>query len=268
MSTAPIASSSTKRVHFAKTLVTASIPPEEYNEEVPRTPSPTWSDDSLPDTSSPSTPPSGSSAGRKDLPIVEGVTVAVHPLLEYNLYTRFTPLDWDLAQALSTITIREGRRDVKGKGKALVPADLAHPVTDPGLQEMDIQINGLTLWRPVQLSKAKLRSKAIQTGSPSSKNIPRGPLTLGEMLLAVHDFLMTSVSRREYEAVSPAVQQSVWMAFTARCKAAGDGEEEVRKMGLKRVDFLGANTQFATLARSKDSRLWVLHTMPQTPLRP
>ena len=153
----------------------------------------------------------------------------------------------------------------------LVPADLAQPVTDPALDEMEIYINGMTFWKPVQLSKPRSRSKGSprsDKGSPTGKHLARGALTLWEFLEGVHEYLMIGVSGKEYKAVPPAQQHAVSSAFNARCVAAGKDAEVVRAKGLKRVDFLGEYTQFATLLQSKENpHMWLLHTRPAT-LRP
>jgi hypothetical protein len=194
------------------------------------------------------------------------VPVAVHPLLEFNVYERYTPLNWDVSRPLSSITIREGRRDLKGKGKAtsLVPADLGQSVTDPALEEMDVYINGMDCWKPVHLAKGKSKSKGsprLDKTSPTGKSVARGAITLGEFIEGVAEYLMTPVSAREYNALPHQRQYAVSSAFNARCFAAGKDAEAVRTKGLMRVDFLGGSNQFATLTQSKTNPLvWLLYT--------
>lgn len=210
----------TKRVHWAATEQTFPIS---------RTPSPSWSDNSLPESSAPYTPPSPF----KSAPLSPNGIIEMNPLLAYNPYTRTSPIVYDVSQRPATARLRA--------------KELAQPVTYPPLYSMEVQITHLPFWRPIQLAATS----------------PQAGVTLAELLDAVHAFLQLSVTGKEYASFPPDVRNSISLAFARRCERAGAGAEAEKKKGLKRVDCLLGNFRWIGLTRAgKGSQSWQLHLAP------
>ncbi|KAJ7673234.1 hypothetical protein DFH06DRAFT_59060 [Mycena polygramma] len=101
---------------------------------------------------------------------------------------------------------------------------------------------------------------ALPSSSPSLPIPPQIPISLGDVLLALHRALHERISHVDWETLSEHDRQAVTKTFTQRCRAEAersgvppphlrDGEVAVRNDGVKRVDFLLGKTAFKGLVR-------------------
>ncbi|KAI5118215.1 hypothetical protein M0805_004704 [Coniferiporia weirii] len=233
-------STHSKRVHFSELPVMHTYSPR----TTPRTPSPSWSDNSLPDNDSgPSTPPSASSFASRTLPPAHGFAkpqVALNPLF-FDIRSQSTPLVWNVANTVA----HAGR---KGKGReinALLPSELGAAATSPAMISMDIHIAQLPpIWKPIQLRR---------DGSPrSSSSRSASPITVGEVLEDVRHYIHIPVSEKEFHMFPKDLQSTTAKAYWKRHDAAaasGNAKEAaaIKKAGMLRLDVLAGNTQFCAL---------------------
>ncbi|KAH8110041.1 hypothetical protein DFH11DRAFT_1514809, partial [Phellopilus nigrolimitatus] len=250
-----------KRVHFSESPVMYTYP------TVPRTPSPSWSDNSLPDNDSgPSTPPSSSSQTRT-LPFAHEHAkqhIVPSPLI-FDMRIQSTPLVWDAVTPAMYAAVRTGR---KGKGKelrALLPSDLASAATVPAVTSMDVHIAQLpSFWKPIQL-----RSAGSPHSSPSRSILP---ITVGEVLDAIHRYIHATVSQREFgmfpKNMQDAVAKAYWKRHDTAVRSGNVTEaESIKKSGMRRVDVLAGMTQFVALEPpSSVGGVWRVTLAPTTRL--
>lgn len=87
------------------------------------------------------------------------------------------------------------------------------------------------------------------------------PISVGDVLAAMHNVLQERIATADWETLSSEDQQRVICMFTRRCRAEavrskvppamlGDREAEERRSGVKRVDLLLGKTWFQGLVRS------------------
>lgn len=238
-----------KHVHFPDSPVTRAYSPR------PRTPSPTWSDSSLPDDGSgPSTPPSTPGFAATSLPKIseyEKPSAVPHPLLDFDQYAQSTQLTWDMTLPPSSARQHKGR---KGKGKeafSISPIDLASPATYPSSTYMEIHI--LPYWKPIRLSR----------GSPSiSSSSPDQPYTVRDVLHSIHQYLHQRIRKHEYDAAPLQLQQGMSRSFWNRVDEAERREgrneaDRIKQDGVLRVDILEGHTQFNSLRPlTRDGYTW------------
>lgn len=214
-----------------------------------RTPSPVWSDTSLPESSAPYTPPTTTI----QLPrIPSNVPINVHKLLQYQPNSRAsTPIMYDvtLHPALAT-----SGPIASASWEPIPDAVLLQPATYPPVSYMEVSIPGLP-WRPAQVVPA----------------VPGRGITVAELLHTVYRYLRLPISPKEFEYLPPQLRERVEAAFNLRCSKVSAGgnasaerlaearEYEHRK-GKKRVDCLTGRTNFVGLSRhTKEIWQWQLH---------
>ncbi|KAJ7072787.1 hypothetical protein C8F01DRAFT_1105217 [Mycena amicta] len=87
------------------------------------------------------------------------------------------------------------------------------------------------------------------------------PITLGDILVAVHKTMHQSITHHDWDRLSVAQEAAVSRTFTRRCRmdaelrrAAGHVPDEMqaRRQGVKVVDFLSGLTMFRGLVRAED----------------
>ncbi|KAF7325755.1 hypothetical protein MKEN_00426000 [Mycena kentingensis (nom. inval.)] len=144
-----------------------------------------------------------------------------------------------------------------------VPNNPAHsmPIPTPELQipafhpprtALRILHPQLPFW-PVDLTPPPPPTPAHAAAGPP-------PLSLGDILVALHKSLHTRISHADWATLDPAAEQAVTRAFAARCHneaaksgapmhAMSDVEHAVRSQGVKRVDFLLGRTVLRGLVK-------------------
>ncbi|KAJ7059561.1 hypothetical protein C8F01DRAFT_1144976 [Mycena amicta] len=114
------------------------------------------------------------------------------------------------------------------------------------------------VWWPVVLKLTQSTKNKEAKSSKEAETAAQPPITLGDVLSALHHALHRLITPDDWASIPPAQQQAVSAAFTARCRAEAlrsgvspahlhDREQEERAKGVKRVDFLGGKTWFRGL---------------------
>ncbi|KAJ6529893.1 hypothetical protein DFH09DRAFT_153681 [Mycena vulgaris] len=125
-------------------------------------------------------------------------------------------------------------------------ADFREPAFHPPRTALRILHPRLPFW-PVDL--------ALPAGAPAA------PISLGDVLAALHRALHTRITPADWEPLGRADAEAVTRAFTHRCRAEAvrsgvppaqlrDREIAERNEGVKRVDFLLGKTVFKGLVRT------------------
>lgn len=228
------ASQSTKRVRWASTAMAYDAP------VIPKTPSPTKSDNSLPESNGPFTPPSL----QYHIFLPETTQISIHSFLSYQSQTSSPYLVYDVSSrpeyaSLSTTRLLH-----------LLPAERAQPATTPGMTQMEIQIPNLPCWRPIQLVAHDSRIG----------------VTIGEVIDAIYLYMRMPVTKGEFEYFPKAAQHKISVAFERRCdqvKGSTEIRSAERQKGLRRVDCLAGHIQFRGLTQTgKSSHSYQLQLSP------
>ncbi|KAJ7657658.1 hypothetical protein DFH06DRAFT_452642 [Mycena polygramma] len=97
------------------------------------------------------------------------------------------------------------------------------------------------------------------------------PITLGDVLIAIHRAMHTPISHRDWARLSTTEGAAVARTFTARCRAEArrtevgpsnlrDVELAETQKGVKRVDYLDGKTSFRGLIRDPDGHVLMVST--------
>ena len=203
-----------------------------FADSVIDTPSPSWSDASLPSTVGPITPPSNPFP----LPSLHGSIVRIHNLLGASFAE--PQLVYDVSLPAQTALPRD---------PTVSSWVLSQPATEPVLPFIEI-ISPRLPWR--------LAIYPAQRGSPV--------VTVGDVLAGIYAHLRTPVSAAEYALVGQEdVQRRIGDAFRRRCKRQPSAEAVARETGkgLKRVDFLEGVNVFGGLSTTKEGgHVWQMNT--------
>jgi hypothetical protein len=225
-----------KHVHFASA--------NQFYSPAPSTPSPTFSQSSLPDSNGPLTPPPIKHVGSPysctplpptDAPHYPRGSVAMNPLLAPG-----PTIVYDLTLDPLSITSLTGQR--------LSSRALAEPATHPPLHALTLTCRALP-W-------------AIPVASASNK--PDSFVSVADVLHALSRALRQPISPTEYaQLLSPTEQRRVNEAFERRYRrlASDPPAYQVEKLkGVKRVDFLMGKTRFLGLSwTSTGPDVWELN---------
>jgi hypothetical protein len=236
-----------KRVRFSETLTFRSAPPSPPSSPPPGSPS--LSDSTFSDCS-PRTPPNV----LPPLPAPKGVDVQMHPLLA--------------SESGSTLTCDLGKPlDTSGWPVSM----LAHAATYPPLPYIRIlhdMIPYPITVMPDTLPLSPPTSPVLPTFSPSASpldiDVPPYPssVRLVDVLLTLHTFLSTPLSRAELAALPLSLATNMEHAFAARRARMPTPRTRMlaAAAGVARADFLLGATQFAGLKPTKHPDIWVLAT--------
>ncbi|KAJ7904170.1 hypothetical protein B0H13DRAFT_2024885 [Mycena leptocephala] len=134
------------------------------------------------------------------------------------------------------------------QGQMLTAAEVREPAFHPPLTGLRILHPKLPFW-PIDLAL------------PADGQAQALPISLGDVLAAMHHALHVRIAQADWATLSAEDQQRVTLAFAQRCRAEAvrsqvppaklrDREVEERNLGVKRVDFLLGKTVFKGLVRS------------------
>ena len=133
-------------------------------------------------------------------------------------------------------------RPVDGNKRPIPPYILAEPATHPPTTRLVITSERIPQW-PILLDYyAATRSTAY---SPST--LP--PITLGDVLTAIHEAMQTQITHKEWAELSDREEIAVGKAYAKRYKLVPGYESRVAADGVRRVDYLLKKVLFAGLAR-------------------
>ncbi|KAJ7627219.1 hypothetical protein FB45DRAFT_920848 [Roridomyces roridus] len=141
---------------------------------------------------------------------------------------------------------------------AFMPLRLSAPVGGPELASAAFHPPRINL----RILHPRLPFWPIDLALPASRAAGSAPpISLGDVLLALHRALHTRITPTDWETLSAEDAQAVTHAFARRCRAAAlrsgvaavhlrDREVEERNYGVKRVDFLCGKTVFKGLVKA------------------
>jgi hypothetical protein len=133
-------------------------------------------------------------------------------------------------------------RPVDAKGKPISVQTLAEPATHPPTTRLVVTSDRIPQW-PVLLDY-----HAATLGTPhSSSALP--PITLGDVLYAIHQTMQTQITHREWAELDDKDETVVAKAYMRRYKLVAGHESRLAAEGVKRVDYLLKKVLFAGLSR-------------------
>jgi hypothetical protein len=131
-----------------------------------------------------------------------------------------------------------------GQSAPLTPDQLQEPATYPSLTKLRIIHEMIPQW-PIDLQfngyNGSFSPNPYQAGPP--------PITLVDVLVAIHRSLHLRISHADWARLGSAQEMEVGKAYTRRCKAVGSMVDQERAQGVKRVDFLLTRTRMLGLVR-------------------
>ena len=196
------------------------------------TPSPTFSESSLPFSDDSSGPSSGAAPQNNYAP--PDVPVAIHPLLAFHPFVPPIIHDVSLPPHMLAPNMHSPT--------SLSSRVLEEPATQPSMRTMTLVIDQFP-WRLT---------------IPPTKHY----VSVRDLLEALYLFLRQPVLPSEYNALpTQALKDEVSIAFHNRCLRAPSKEaaDEQSHKGVKRVDFLRDQTRFMGLSSTKVGRdVWLV----------
>ncbi|KAF5357113.1 hypothetical protein D9756_006791 [Leucocoprinus leucothites] len=171
-----------------------------------------------------------------------------HPLLD-----RYAPKK-SLMFNLSTPQFSAVKYLGPGRTERISRAELTEPASWPVLSYLRIECDLIPQW-PLSLEP--------NPGYFPRKNLCPGdriPISLGDILVGLHEHLTTDITSEEWKALSPQDQVAVAQSYTKRCKDMGLGEQIERIQGVKRLDYCFGKVWFRGLTRAGDKTdVWKLY---------
>jgi hypothetical protein len=250
-----------KHVRFAVSHVYHSAPP---------TPSPAFSDLSLPDTDAPLTPPTFMTPLE---PIPEAETEVKTSAMRIHGTIAYIPggnpiLSWDVA-CPPTMAVPVPGRGVPSPSH--FRAALGEAATNPPLPGMTLVSDFLPYRVTIAPGVGNGATSSPWTPATVPLPIPGMPASPSTQTVCVYDILVglykclrTPLTPAEFDALAPTLKASLSAAYHARVARVADPvkRDEERRKGLKRVDYLLAagKTHFVGLGATKqNNRVWILN---------
>ncbi|THH27636.1 hypothetical protein EUX98_g6545 [Antrodiella citrinella] len=135
-------------------------------------------------------------------------------------------------------------------GIALTYDELSQQATHPGVTRMEIICDAISQWPIVLEPQLDRPANSRYLNVPSSPSADfSGPITVGDVLVAIHRVMQTQISHRDWVQLSPAQETNVARAYTRRCRTFPSLEEFESRQGVRRVDYLGDKIVFKGLTR-------------------
>ncbi|KAJ6461433.1 hypothetical protein C8R45DRAFT_842158, partial [Mycena sanguinolenta] len=135
---------------------------------------------------------------------------------------------------------------------AFTIADLQQSAFHPPVTKLRITCDRIPQW-PIDLPTDRISPVPLKMSEP--------PITLGDVLVAIHRKMHHPITHADWNRLSPSEQDLIARAFTRRCRREGTrsgtpystGDElPERQKGVKLVDFLQGNNMFRGLAMQPD----------------
>lgn len=154
----------------------------------------------------------------------------LHPLLRPD--SRSMQLDLSLFEF----------RPLDHKGRPIPFHILTEPATHPPTTRLVVKSDRIPQW-PVLLDYYA----ATYSTPHASSNLP--PITLGDVLYAIHQTMQTQVTHREWAELNNTEEVEVAKAYVRRYKLVRGHESRLASDGVKRIDYLLKKVMFAGLSR-------------------
>lgn len=193
--------------------------------------------------SSPSLSASSSSSGGSPLPLV--VNDLISTSLHKHIQTR--PFQWDLLSDPVRLATPSDPRASPVMEYILQPAQLAAPATTPPV--VDVKVMHPHLPWVITISASRYYGNIFAT--------------VGDVLQQLYQALRLNVSQLEFDTtvrINPSFAPRIQGAFERRMQKAGSYGADERRKGLRRVDLLMGETQFAgfKVVKGKDGEPMLL----------
>ncbi|TCD59970.1 hypothetical protein EIP91_010960 [Steccherinum ochraceum] len=133
-------------------------------------------------------------------------------------------------------------------GTTLTLDELSQQATHPGVTRMEIICDTISQW-PIILEPQQDRPSSGYLSVPSSSAANFGPITVGDILVAIHRVLQTQISHRDWVQLSDSQETAIARAYTRRCRTFPSAEEFESRQGVRKVDYLLDKFVFRGLTR-------------------
>ncbi|KAJ6589908.1 hypothetical protein DFH09DRAFT_1140410 [Mycena vulgaris] len=192
-----------------------------------------------------SAPPFSASSYVSGYPQFPG-PLQIHPWLNGDLPSQEFVFD------LSISAFNPQRLVGPNQAVALTLTDFGAPAFCPPITKLRIVCDMIPNW-PIDL--------AFGVGGMGYGGLQAPPISLGDILVAVHQKMHQSITHLDWERLSTAEVALISRAFTRRCRMESmrneaayhsDMELTERQQGVKVVDFLLGRNMFRGLVRSED----------------
>lgn len=158
----------------------------------------------------------------------------------------------DFGFDLSSPTFRPVRYVGPGQTTVLSLAEMRETATHPAITQMRITCDVIPQW-PIELAYSPYDIHGEHLSLPPvSGSVP--PITLGDVLFAVHRVLQTQISHLDWGRLSMSEEIAIARAYTRRCRSIPSVAQLEASQGVKRVDFLLDKFIFRGLVRDPNSQ--------------
>jgi len=161
---------------------------------------------------------------------------AAEPLLYFDLSTH----------AFDPMRITSPRQTT---GTPLSLDELAQQATHPGVTRMRIICDLIPQWDVVLEPQRDYVSSSGYLAIPHQQAASNQPITLGDVLVAVHRMLQTQITHRDWARLSNTEATNIARAYTRRCRTYPSAEQFEASQGVRRVDYLEDKYLFKGLLR-------------------
>jgi hypothetical protein len=175
--------------------------------------------------------------------VLAGDTFLIHPYLNGE-----APRP-DFYFNLSTSTFSPMRLVAPGQSALLTLDDLSQPATHPPITRLRIVCDAIPQW-PTELQYNPYAAAAAAI--PLSAGGGGGgapPITLGDVLIALHRSLQLRISHLDWARLNVSEETAVARAYTRRCRAVPHLAQFEASQGVRRVDYLLDRVVFRGLVR-------------------
>lgn len=171
-----------------------------------------------------------------------------HPLLNGESAQEIL-LFFDLSlHAFNPIRISRPRET---SGSSIGQDELRQQATHPGVNRMRITCDMLPDWPVVLEPQRDDPYRSDYLGVPSSSSSYTQPITVGDILVAVHRMLQRQISHRDWVKLSQDEATAIARAYTRRCRTFPSAEQFEASQGVRRVDYLKDKFVFKGLSRTR-----------------
>jgi hypothetical protein len=167
-------------------------------------------------------------------------TFLIHPYLNGE-----TPRP-DFHFDLSSPTFSPMRLVAPGQSALLSLDSLSEPATHPPITRLRIICDVIPQW-PIELQYSPYA--AAPTLSPSPLSNSPVPITLGDVLIALHRSLQTRISHIDWARLSISEETAISRAYTRRCRSVPQLAQFEASQGVRRIDYLLDKVVFRGLVR-------------------
>lgn len=127
--------------------------------------------------------------------------------------------------------------------------ELAQQATHPGVTRMKIICDLIPQWDVILEPQRDYASSSGYLAVPHEPVASNQPITLGDVLVAVHRMLQTQITHRDWARLSNTEATNIARAYTRRCRTFPSAEQFEASQGVRRVDYLLDRFLFKGLVR-------------------